>query len=102
VGGNGSGAGGEEGADRWGPHVSGRKKKKDLGEGRNLAEKAHSAEEAKGVRANWADDGGRGLQRESGLAWRTGLAGPDSGEDSIENFIFEFQMNLEFGRTLKK
>jgi hypothetical protein len=48
----------------------------------------------------WACQAGwvrRRSGRGSGLAW---WAGPNSREDSNKKLIFEFQMNLEFGRTL--
>jgi hypothetical protein len=48
-----------------------------------------------------------GKARESvayGGSWHgeAGLPGPDLEEDSKHKLIFKFQMNLDFGKTLKK
>jgi hypothetical protein len=34
-------------------------------------------------------------------ACRVGPVGPDPKKDSIEKLIFEFQLNLDFGKTLR-
>jgi hypothetical protein len=58
----------------------------------------HSRGGAISTRARWAGEGGYDVQRERGPVWRTGSG---SREDSNKKLIFKFQMNLEFGSTLR-
>jgi hypothetical protein len=59
------------------------------------------AEDAMGARAYWADWVGRRPGRGSGLARPIEPAGLDSREGFKFEIDSEFQMNLEFGKTLR-
>jgi hypothetical protein len=67
------------GKKKWligGVHMSVKgKRENDLGEGCNLVEKAHSVNDGKGARVDWASEGGSGLWRESRPVRKLGQLG---------------------------
>jgi hypothetical protein len=81
-----------------GPHMLMREEREDeSGEGRNPKGKAYSTEYAKGMRTAWDGEGDNGVR--GGAGWcRKNWAG-SQGKIQME-LIFEFQMNLEFCKTL--
>jgi hypothetical protein len=64
----------------------------------NIEGKAYSIEYAKGAWATWAGEGCSGLRR--GASRREANWSGSQGKIQME-LIFECQMNLEFGKTLK-
>jgi hypothetical protein len=93
-------SGGDE-PDMQGPCAKGRGERRRVSKRRNSTEKMYSEEYTKGTRA---DKAGREARQPAGKGWTittdwASLIRP--GEKSNRNLIFKFQLNLDFGKTLR-
>jgi hypothetical protein len=67
------------------------KRENDLGEGCNLVEKAHSVNDGKGARVDWASEGGSGLWRESRPVRKLGQLGRIPGKIQMRIWFSNFK-----------
>jgi hypothetical protein len=92
----------EERADTRVPHGSDTREREGATAGMHKPEeKVPFGEYAKASRNDLAEQGGGDLQGGAGWCGRAGSAGPPYRGDFKWKLIFKFQMNLDFGKTLR-
>jgi hypothetical protein len=96
------GAGWEKGLTRGTHMLVTEKEKRHFNEMRKTKGKTSFSEYAKKSWAGWAERGGGGLRGEAGWCEQAGLASLDPRRRFKWKFIFEFQMNLDFGKNFHK
>jgi hypothetical protein len=98
----GDGVGGKRKELTVGAHMAVTGEKKGITTGMHKPkEKTHFGEYAKVSRADWAEWGGGGQRGKAGRRGRVGPVGPDPRRGFKWKLIFEFQINLDFGKPLR-